>query len=426
MEKPKFILDSLLDNSIEDLKKILYKNGILYKDYTDDNLLLIYHKYNTPVKNFLVKESRSLVIDKNTKKIISYSCEIPNIINDQDSFSFYLNKIKENNSNENSCYATECYEGSLLSVFYINDKWYISTRRCLNSKDSKFNEKSHYDLFEDIILSSNNTINDFYDKLDKDKSYYFVLLHHLNKNIIDYSIKFNNKEYKYLCLISIRDNNLNEIDLYNNDNTFLCSNIFIPPIKTDFNDLYYKNYNHVPLKEGIIIKNWNYLTNKYNLIKILYKNYLFHHASINNNIFRGLIYLYQTNELNYYLKLNPIFLKINEINKLDIINNIFKVMTSEILQLFKNILKNSLNSKLLPIEYRNIIYFFKSFKNTDYSRLTLSYINNYLKNLNNTILINLILSRNKLFEYDEFKNISCYNTEDKLNLFKIGYDKINQ
>ena len=49
--------------------------------------------------------------------------------------------LKESNNNNNKFY--ECYEGTLMSLFYFNEKWYLSTRRCLDSKKSKWKEKEH-------------------------------------------------------------------------------------------------------------------------------------------------------------------------------------------------------------------------------------------------------------------------------------------
>ena len=426
MDKPKFIIDSLLNNSIEDLKNILYKNEILCKDYDDDNLLLVYHKYNTSIKNDLTKECRSLVIDKLTKKIVSYSCETPNILTDNNNIQYYSNLL------ENSLYidnfATECYEGPLLSIFYHNDKWYVSTRRCLDSNDSIYNEKSHYELFKDVILENKyNNIDEFFNKLEKDKSYYFVLLHYLNYNVINYSYKFGDL-YKKLCLVSIRDNNLNEIDLNNLNNNieFINTNIFISPLINNLNDLYYKNYNKYPNKEGIILKIWDNLSWKYNLIKFQYKNYQFHNAiGNNNNMFRGLIYLYQKNELTNYILYNPIFKKIDEYDTLDLINNSFKVLSSEILQLFKIICKNLSYNKLLPNEYKNIVYFFKINHNSE-NRLTLNYIYNYLKKIPFNVFFNLIINRKLLFLKNELTTISTYCHPISLDRINLLIDKINQ
>ena len=68
------------------------------------------------------------------------------------------------------CFKQKAFpHGTLLSVFYHNDKWYISTRRCLNSQDSVWGseKKSHYQMFMEVLHESGyETFEDFGKKLD--------------------------------------------------------------------------------------------------------------------------------------------------------------------------------------------------------------------------------------------------------------------
>ena len=144
MQAPKFNINDYLSNnsfsSSEEMRKGLFEKGILTKDYPDDKLMLLYHKFDTPANTNLEKECRSLVLDSETKKIVSYTCDIP-IMNNK-GFKHIMN-------NNNNLLYNHCYEGSLMSLFHFNSKWYLSTRRCLDSKDSVLNgsELSHYDMF---------------------------------------------------------------------------------------------------------------------------------------------------------------------------------------------------------------------------------------------------------------------------------------
>ena len=63
--------------SIEDLKKELYKFSIMIKEYPEENLILVYHKYDIPTNTKLEEICRSLVIDFNTFEVISFSCQAP-------------------------------------------------------------------------------------------------------------------------------------------------------------------------------------------------------------------------------------------------------------------------------------------------------------------------------------------------------------
>jgi hypothetical protein len=79
MSTPIFYVNDLINNNpeLESLRTELYKKNILSKDYVDENLFLIYHKFDQQSNTDLDKECRSLVLDRNTKKIVSFSCETP-------------------------------------------------------------------------------------------------------------------------------------------------------------------------------------------------------------------------------------------------------------------------------------------------------------------------------------------------------------
>ena len=74
LTNPHFLITPIIKNAndIEKLKKELYKIGIMTKDYKTEGLLLLYNQYNQPIKTEIVRECRSLVIDRITFDIISY------------------------------------------------------------------------------------------------------------------------------------------------------------------------------------------------------------------------------------------------------------------------------------------------------------------------------------------------------------------
>ena len=68
----------------------------------------------------------------------------------------------------------ECFEGTLLSFYYYNNKWNMSTRSCLDAKNSFWaSNKSYYDLFLDAIGIS---FDEFTLHLKPENNYYFVLV----------------------------------------------------------------------------------------------------------------------------------------------------------------------------------------------------------------------------------------------------------
>ena len=88
-----------------------------------------------------------------------------------------------------------CYEGTLIVVFYEKGKWYICTRKCLDATTSQWIKGvSYYTLFMEAIKDKFTIEN-----LDKRYCYHFVLIHHKNRNIVDYS--YLGKQYKTVALV---------------------------------------------------------------------------------------------------------------------------------------------------------------------------------------------------------------------------------
>jgi hypothetical protein len=375
-------------DNLEDLRSELYKKNILTKDYVDEGLMLIYHKYDQKNSSDLEMECRSIVIDRNTRKIISYSCENP-LIN-MDAFNYLLESSIQVNSPEPNILSnkiiTKCYEGSLLSLFF-KDKWFLSTRRCLNSQDSIWGneDKSHYNMFLDVLNNSGfETFDSFTDILCKDHCYHFVLIHYQNKNIVDYVSQFGN-EYKKLVLAFLRNKDTQqELDLYDSKtitnlklDKILSNNIFISEKIDSLESFDISNqenqYQLPPLNEGVIIKVFDSDLKKNKLYKLQTKSYQFAKSiGTEKNIFMGLIYLYQKDKVKDYLNdktnqhlrkiLNPINIQ-ESYDTIGVIDALFKVLTSELFELFKKLwdiktgkhLNNELYS-LLPKEYKDILF----------------------------------------------------------------------
>lgn len=471
MNTPQFLITSYLnltDNNLEELRKKLFEKGVLSKDYEDDGLILLYHKYDAPITNELERECRSLVIDRSTLKIKSYSCETP-LINKEGMEYLLTNATEQQITNI-------CYEGTYLSVFYHNDKWYVSTRRCLNSQESIYNPsentnaKSHYDMFMDIITKAGYpSFNDFCGNLNINNSYYFVLIHHQNKHVIDYTSVFGEK-YERICLTTVRDSEMREIDIYENPISFASygsitnnSNIIFVPEKLDTIDDFATsnkniNYNLSPENEGVVVRIWNSKMNKYHLIKLQNINYQFSLViGTERNMFKGLIYFYQNDRLIEYFNQNPnaqnlkkIINPYNTAESYDVVgmvDAVFKVCTSELFELFKILwsLKTGQHQNgdlynILPKEYKDMLFairglYFKkksSFHTQDKEQFTALDIKNthlkitdiytYLKSVPTELLVVFIRMRRLMFNWA--RNESVTNTN--LNEFSTISNKCDK
>jgi hypothetical protein len=390
MTGPQFLITPyLLENFESNSLKLKLKTKI----NTEHNLTLVYTDYNssktgTPLQN----ECRSLVLNEN-KKIIAYSGETP--LMNKEGMNYLLQHTTDKQL------ITESYEGTILSMFFHNDKWFVSTRRCLDCHDSKINGQSHYDMFNETLkenksFSSNLTlegahsvpsnetleenIEEFTNKLDKSKSYYFVLLHHNNKLVIDYT-STHGENYKKLYLTEVRDENMNELPL--EENFIEHTNVLLPKKYESLDE--FTEYNKTvtfekPVKEGVIVKVWSEELNKYRMVKLQYNVYQFYQSSsfgqstTNINQIQGLIHLYQIDKLQEFFTQNPesshkkIINPTNSDEEFDIvgiIDAVFKTLSIELFELFKILCDIKTGKQVqektefyngLSKEYKDIIY----------------------------------------------------------------------
>lgn len=453
MAQPKFLITDYINSypELDELRKQLYNKNILSKDYVDDGLFLIYHKYDQPITSDLDRECRSMIIDRKEKKVVSYSCDTP-LTNSE-----VMDYLLLNQSVDKKIF--KCYEGSLLSIFSHNNKWYVSTRRCLDSNDSVWgtDEKSHRAMFLEVLNDSGyKTFEDFTSKLDKELCYYFVLIHHNNKHIVDYQNEFG-ENYKKLCLVIVREKNTQkEVDIYTNNHikTLLDKNIFLSETLEsleEFDNMNKKDpYTLPPKTEGVIIKVFDNQMNKYKLLKLQTMNYQFAKSTGNEkNIFKGLIHLYQNNKLvdffnenalsvNYKKIINP--LNTNEsYDTLGHVDAIFKICTSELFELFKTLYDiktgkpkpdNDTLYKLLPKEYKDVLYgvrglYYKKkaefIKNQTVNHLQIDDIYKMLKSLPTDQFCALLKMRKLMFNWSKVNNDLQLFTKISSKCDKVQY-----
>ena len=366
MTEPQFLITPyLLDPNFESNS---LKLKLKTKINTEHELTLVYTDYNssktgTPLQN----ECRSLVLNKD-KKIISYSGETP--LMNKEGMNYLLQHTTDKQL------ITESYEGTILSMFYHNDRWFVSTRRCLDCHDSKINGQSHYDM----LIETLENFEEFTSKLDKSKSYYFVLLHHNNKLVIDYTLT-HGENYKKLYLTEVRDENMNELPL--EENFIEHVNVLLPKKYETLDD--FTEYNNTvkyekPVKEGVIVKVWCEELNKYRIVKLQYNVYQFYQSSsfgqstTNINQIQGLVHLYQIDKLQEFFTQNPesSYKKITnptnpdeEFDIVGIIDALFKTLSIELFELFKILCDIKTGKQVqdktefyngLSKEYKDIIY----------------------------------------------------------------------
>jgi hypothetical protein len=207
---PSILLDILKENHLWPTLKIK-------KFKTDTNLCLIHNSYKNDINdNYkdLYDECRSIVLDFTrsigNNVVISYANSIPNRV----SIKEYTTNIYQ--PTDKSYIAMD---GTLISVYFHNNKWYFGSSCCPDINGSKFSHpsKTHGYMLDEVLyelFKSKVDINDpnisvtlrnlFTVNLSPLFSYEFVLIHHENIHIIDYSKELG-QDYKYLYHINTKN-----------------------------------------------------------------------------------------------------------------------------------------------------------------------------------------------------------------------------
>lgn len=431
--------------NFEELKNELYKkdtntgNQVYYLSTKEnDDMGMIYYNNIVQSENKsdevteLENSCRSLILDKHTMKpIVS---QYNRILYNNDALTFLQDKSWD------SVTVQKCHEGTLLVVFNHNEKWYVTTRRCLNASESTWIKgNSYHEMFVEAMQDKFS-----FDDLDINYCYHFVLLHHKNRNIVTYN--WLGKEYKELFhILTTEKYTLNEVNIKINDKvktvpieTFdSIDNLLVEIEKQNTLD---KTYQKITL-EGYVLRyytgelhNSPFITLKlqtqiYDTLMKLKPN--------NSNIHQCFLELYQKDKLNEFL---PYFTRYgNETVKR--IHSSMQNMAKEMLDVY-HMTRNKNNVdiyKNLPEQYKKCLYeihgMYIQNRKTDFAEgnngdkqtgiksINVFNVYHYLKNSPTNELRQLYFDRLSIINIEVFKfiNKTCIHTLTQSTLmFKNG------
>ena len=257
--------DSYANCLIRVLKKFHLWPAMQVKKFKDnDSLVLLHNTYRRDdVGHFkqLYDQCRSIVLDfslsLNNNVVVSYANNIPDRI------------PIENYMQEQTDKYQAAYDGTMITVYNYDNKWYFGTSSCPDVNMSRFHNKSHGDMLDDILMmyfrqhftdeelqqSDKHTISNklrglFTLNLDPSLAYEFVLLHHENVHIIDYTEVLGNG-YKLMYHINAKNRfTLAEADIRNMPLGSL--GVMYPPQFSNIHDAY--AHNLTQYSYGFIIK----------------------------------------------------------------------------------------------------------------------------------------------------------------------------
>ena len=169
------------------------------------DIVLLHNTYiRNNVDNFkeLYEQCRSVVLDfsleRNNNVVVTYANSIPERID----YNQYISSLY---SEDDKVY--EAYDGTIITVYHYKDEWYFGTSSCPDANSSRFSHptKKHGNMMDEILfkyfakyLTAEDTAltaeelsaklrNLFVQHLDAEMAYEFIIVHHENKHIIDYT-----------------------------------------------------------------------------------------------------------------------------------------------------------------------------------------------------------------------------------------------
>jgi len=160
------VIDYLKVNSLEKLKD---EFGIKVREYNNGLVVLNYDQINSPKYHPIIKECRGLIIDIITLKPVSRTFNrFFNLNeNERDNFnSFRLERVEEK------------ADGSLISVYWYDDKWNIATRGTAYAEGETNTGITYHQLFLNII---GVPLDEFMKDQFRNESYTFELCSVYNK-----------------------------------------------------------------------------------------------------------------------------------------------------------------------------------------------------------------------------------------------------
>ena len=344
------------DVTFDELKLELTNGKYKLSLKEDDNLCMIY--YNSIDQdeegkddfiNNLERSCRSIILEKKTlKPIVS---QYNKILYNNDTLEFLKEKLWDN------VIVQKCYEGTLLIAFNYNDTWYVTTRRCLNAKDSSWvRNNSYYDMFSEAMTNKFT-----FDDLNKDYCYHFILLHHKNKNIVNYS--WLGKDYKELLHVMTTEKfTLNEINYKINDNVKYIQEEKFNTLSDLLSDLNKQNeldekYQKIT-NEGYVLRYYHGEISKspFTTLKLQTSIYetVMKLKPNNSNIYQCFLELYQKDKLSDFL---PYFTRYSA-NELKRIHVSMQTISKELLDLY-HLTRNKKNPELynsLSNQYKKCLY----------------------------------------------------------------------
>jgi len=301
------------------------------------DIVLLHNSYiRNNVDNFkeLYEQCRSVVLDfsleRNNNVVVTYANSIPERID----YNLY---ISSSYSAEDKVY--EAYDGTIITVYHYKDEWYFGTSSCPDANSSKFSHptKTHGNMLDEILskyfdvpplppLPLNPAMDTeggeesehgvvggtedasvklrrlFTQHLDPNMAYEFIIVHHENKHIIDYT-GFLGENYMEMFHVNTKHrNSLVETDIISSIIPSLLEIGVKYPLQFSNIQEAYAHIQANPYSYGLIVK--KILADKVKLYKISTNaiNYREETDPCHPNTWMNILSVYMKNKTEYTIK----------------------------------------------------------------------------------------------------------------------------
>jgi len=181
--------------SFDKLKETLESDlSISVKD--SGSVYMLSFTETSDLDNPMIRECSGLIVEKFTNKILHYSFQ-----KCYDSFDTFGSIEKSYNEGDTFNVANldgdeilnHYFDGSMVKIYYHNDKWNISTSRHIDGSKNFWSSKMSFGvLFEEAVINTYSLLeyNEFLDTLDTEWCYTYILQHPLNNTTLEISEAF--------------------------------------------------------------------------------------------------------------------------------------------------------------------------------------------------------------------------------------------
>ncbi len=421
------------DKLKQELLRKVDGKALYYVNIKEDNDLAMIYYNDIPKNNDnrsllsvnIENSCKSCIIEKSTLKTVA--SQFNKIIYNTETIEYLKTK------NWNKVVVQQCYEGTLLLVYNHNDTWYVSTRRCINAKNSIWVKNTSYrDMFNEAMENKFKL-----EDLDKNNCYHFILIHHRNKNIVSYSNLGEEYAELYHIMTTVKYT-MEEVDYVINNNILKSKTLKFDSLEEVMNSLAEISVNNKNNKnitmEGYILKVYDGEVNNstFKILKIQTPIYqeLMKIKPNNNNVYHNYLELYQKDKLIDYLQY---YTKKYVDENLNIIHHAMETISREILNLY-----HMTRKKKNPQIYNNLTYHYKKILYELHGMYIKFHENNFRnkknkKNNNNNLYDNNAKSINvhdvyyhlKSLQSKELKQIFIERTKLRNNKLMTFIDNVN-